>query len=109
MPLDVEALAKTMLEAAKGSLAKNWKKVSKYAKGELERLASALEDIARLTAEGKLTPEEAASLLRIHKNTTIAVLAAAQGMALVASEKAINEAIAVVKTTVNKAAGVAIL
>lgn len=109
MALAVEAVTQAMIAAVKGSLAKDWKKVSAYATGELERLARTLQDIAELTAQGELAPEEAASLLRIHRNTTIAIIAAAKGMALVASERAINDAMAVVKTAVNKAAGVAIL
>lgn len=109
MALDVEAMAQAMIEAVKGSLARDWKKVSAYATSELGRLAQTLKDIAELTAKGELEPQEAASLLRIHKHTTITVLAAAKGLALVASERAINDAMAVVKTGVNRLAGVAIL
>ena len=109
MALDIEEVAKAMLAIARASLAKDWKKVSAYAEAEFRRLAQSLEDIATATANGKLDADEAASLLRIHRNTTITVLAAAKGMALVAAERAVNDAIAVVKTVVNKAAGATIL
>lgn len=109
MVLDVDALTAAMLRAAKGSLARDWKKVAKYAELEFGRLATSLRDIAGLIVTGTIDEQEASALLRIHKNTTVTVFLAVKGMALVATEQAVNAALGAVRTAVNKAAGVVLL
>ncbi len=109
MALDPTSLAKTMLAAVQESLGSGWKKVSAYADGEIRRLAQSMADTAQLVADGKITAREAESLLRIHQNTGRTVMLAAEGMGIIAVENAINAALGVVRDTVNKAAGAAIL
>jgi hypothetical protein len=107
--LPVKEVLKPMLDAVRASLAKDWKKVERYAKPEFDRLARSLRDIAALAAEGAISAAEARSLLSIHRNTTRTVLLTVEGMGVIAVEKAINAALGAVKDAVNRAAGVTVL
>ena len=107
--MDVAEVGKQMVEAVRVSLGRDWKDTRRFAEPELRRLATALRDIAAMTADGEITPDEARSLLRIHRNTTETVMLAAKGMGILAVENAINEALGVVRDTVNNVAGVALL
>lgn len=109
MSLDPAHLAKPMLVAAQQSLGANWGKVRDYAESELKRLAQSLADTAQLVADGKITAQEAASLLRIHQHTGTTVMLTVEGMGIIAVENAINAALGVVRDAVNKAAGAQIL
>lgn len=109
MSLDANALAGSMLTAARESLGNDWNAAKTYAKPQLERLADILVEIAEMTAAGDITPDEARSLLRIHKNTTETVLLAVKGMGIVAVENAVNAALGVVRDTVNGVVGAEVL
>ena len=102
-------LVSTMVSAAKGSLGTDWIKVATYAESEFERLAASLANIAKLVADKRISGQEAESLLRIHRNTTMTVMLTVEGMGIIAVETAINAALGAVKDLVNGAAGVRIL
>ena len=61
--------------------------------------------IAKLKIEGKITKEEALLHIQIQKNSYRTVLLAVEGLGLIAVEGALNAAIGVISTTVNKAIG----
>lgn len=105
----VAELVASMLNAAKGSLGKDWPKARDFAESELPKLARSLADIGGLLAQGKITEVEARSLLEIHKNTTRTVLLTVKGLGLLAVENAINAALGAVKDAVNGAVGLALL
>lgn len=105
MPLNVSAIAKDMLNAAKPILQNSWKEVKPYAEKESKAFAQNLAMIARLKLEGKITKEEALLHIQIQKNSYRTVLLAIQGLGLIAVENALNAAIGVISTTVNKAIG----
>jgi hypothetical protein len=109
MPLSISDILDPMLKAAKKSLAKDWGKAEDFAKPELAKLAQSLVDIAALVAKKSVNKKQAASLLKIHKNTTETVLITAAGLKVVAAENAINSALAAAKDVVNKTIGFAFL
>jgi hypothetical protein len=107
--LSIDALVKSMVAAARGSLGRDWSKVRKFAEPQLENLARSLVNIGEMTVQGAITTEEATALLEIHKHTTRVVLLTAKGLGLLAVENAINAALGAVRDTVNGALGVALL
>jgi len=105
MSLNVSAIAKDMLNAAKPVLQNYWKEVKPYVEKESKAFAQNLAMIAKLKLEGKITKEEALLHIQIQKNSYRTVLLAIQGLGLIAVENALNAAIAVVAGAVNKAIG----
>ena len=105
----IDALVKSMIAAARGSLGRDWSKARTFAEPQFDNLARSLVSIARMTAEGTITAQEAAALLEIHKNTTRIILLTVKGLGLLAVENAINAALGAVKETLNRAFGVALL
>ena len=103
MELKLAELAATMIEAAKGTLGKDWSKVRGYAEPELRQLAQALINITRMAATRDVTAVEAKALLQIHRNTVQTVMLAVEGMGILAVERAINAALKAVADTVNAA------
>jgi hypothetical protein len=102
---DATDLWTRMIAAAADALGTEWPKVRGYAEPELRRLARTLVDIGERTAEGDISKREARALLRIHRNTTQTVLLAAEGMSILAAEKAVNAALRAVRDTVAAAFG----
>jgi hypothetical protein len=109
MPIRVSDLFPSMLKAARESLEKDWPKAKDYAEPELKKLAQSLVDIAKLTALGKVNPQQAAGLLQIHRNATMTVLLTIEGLGLIAVENALNSALSAVRQLVNAAAGIRLL
>ncbi len=109
MSLKLSDLVKSMVDAAKNSLASDWPKVEDYGRPELKKLSQSLIDIARLAADGKINARQAKAILQIHRNTTQTVMLTVEGMGLIAVEKAINAALKSVADAVNAAAGMKIV
>lgn len=107
--LSVTDLFTDMLAAAKASLGKDFSKAKDFAKPEFQRLARSLVDIVKLVAEKKVNQQQAKSLLEIHRNTTKVVLLTIEGLGVIAVENAINAALDVVRTTINKAVKFALI
>jgi hypothetical protein len=108
-PLSIDALAKSMVAAARDSLGRDWSKARKFAEPQLDNLARSLVSVGQMAADGTITVQEAAALLEVHKNTTRTVLLTQKGLGLLAVENAINAALGAVKETLNGALGVALL
>ena len=109
MALDVGALAKAMVGAAKGKLKKQWPKIKEYAAAEARKTAETLAMIEKLRIAGSISPTEARLLLEMQRNSAKAVLLTIEGLGLLAAEAAINAAVGSVRTTVNKAVGFALI
>jgi hypothetical protein len=107
--LDVDALVKSMVAAARASLGRDWTKARKFAEPQLDNLARSLVNIGELSAGGEISGAEAAALLEIHKNTTRTVLLTVKGLGLLAAENALNAALGAVREVVNGAVGFALL
>lgn len=107
--LDVNAVLQKMIEAVKGSLSKDWPKVSGTATSSLKALAQNLVDIEQMKLEGTITQEKAALMVGMQLNTIKIVMLTEKGLGLLAVEAAINAAIGVVQDTVNTTIGWPIL
>lgn len=109
MALDTSKLAQDMLKAAKGALTKAWPEAQAYADMEFIKIAQNLAAIEKMKLTGVITEEKARLQFDIQKNASRAVLLTIEGLGIVAVEQAINAALGVVKDTVNKAIGWALL
>src|SRR4029453_1076801 len=101
--LSVGDLVSDMLQAVKASLGKDYSKAKDFARPEVQRLARSVVDIAKLVATGKVTKQQARSLVAIHKNTTRVVFLTIEGLGIIAVENALNAAIGAIRDTVNGA------
>jgi hypothetical protein len=106
---DVDAVLKSMAAAAAGVLQTKWPKVKTFAETEFEKIAQTVVSIGDGIAAGTITKEQAPILLDMQKNASRAVLAAVEGMTLVAAEQAVNAALGAVKTAVNTFVGFPLL
>jgi soluble cytochrome b562 len=109
MAIDISKLAEDMLNAAKGPLTKQWPEIKDYAEMEMKKIAESIAAIEKMKLAGKITEEKASLQIDIQKNATRTVLLAVEGIGLVSAEQAINAALNVVRDTVNKAIGWALL
>ena len=105
MSLNVSQLGRDILAAFKGSLINKWPDIQEYGKAEAEKLARTLVMIETLKISGRINEEQAALHLQIQKNATRTVLLTLEGLGILAVEAAINEALKVIKDTVNTAVG----
>ncbi len=109
MAIDISKLVEDMLNAAKGVLTKQWPEIKDYAEMEMKKIAESIAAIERMKLAGKISEEKARLQLDIQKNATRSVLLAVEGIGIVSAEQAINAALNVVRDTVNKAVGWALL
>lgn len=109
MPLNVDALASSILGAMKGVFDDKWPDIKDYAEGESKKLAHTLVQITTLRLSGQISEGEGSILLEMQKNAIRAVLLALQGMGLILVEMAINAALNAVRDVVNTAIGFALL
>lgn len=109
MGLDVKVTVETMLGAMKPILGARWDSVSKYAAGELEKLAKTLAQIELQKLRGSITEQQANILFDMQKNASSAVLAALQGIGADAANQALNAGLASIKGDINKSLGFKLL
>lgn len=109
MALDKAQLGKDMIAAAAGVFNEKWPDIKEYAETELKDFSRALGRISTRHASGRLSDDNAKAMVRAQIKSMEIVLLAVEGMGILTVEAAINAAIAVVQTTVNKAIGFALL
>ena len=107
--INIEELAKQMLEAAKNVFDEKWPEVKKFAESESKKFISNMAEIALWKANNEITEDEAKSLANLHKRSMKMVFTALEGISLAMAEKAINAAIDMIRKAVNTAIGWAIL
>lgn len=107
--LSLEDIKDSMITGFKGVASQAWPTVKDFATSELKLLAQSLIEIQALAAAGGISKAEAKSLIRQHKNATIAVMSGIEGMTLLTAEQAVNGAIRAIRQAVNSAAGFAIV
>jgi hypothetical protein len=107
--INFSELVKNMANAAQGVLKSHWKDIKPFAEQQLKSFAQNIKLIGELKLKGKITEEKAKLHLAIQKESARTVLLTIEGIGIVAAENAINAAISVVKTTVNKAIGWSLL
>lgn len=103
--IDVSALVNKMLIAAKDVLLEKWPEAKDFAESEFRKIGESILFIEQQQIKGKMTDEEARLHLEIQKNASRIVLLTLEGLGILAVETAINEALKVIKDTVNTALG----
>ena len=109
MSLDVEAIGKDMLAAAKGVVGDQWPTTRKYFQSETKIFAERLASIAKLRKAGLISEDRARAHLAFQKDAWETVLLAVAGLTQLMLEAALNAALKVVRDIINKAVGFALL
>jgi len=112
MPKDditLDNLGDKIYEAAKTAFGNQFALVKQYLKAEYEKLAITLRMIIEGYSKKEISEAEAKILLNNQKVATTAVLTAAEGISVVAVQRAINAAFKVVKDFVNSKIGFPLL
>lgn len=109
MPIDIATLAEQMTKAALPILKEVAPSIGGYVRGECAKLAQTIATIEAEHAAGQMSDEEAKLLIEMQKGAMRTVLLSAEGLGLLAVEKAINAALDAVKPLVNAALGFGLL
>jgi hypothetical protein len=107
--LDIEALATSMIEAARAALAGRGPALQAAAEMELHRLAGALADIGTLLAQGEIDPERAKSLANIHRLSVRSVLRSVEGLGVLAADQTLQAVTGVAASVLNRIVGFELL
>ncbi len=94
-----------MISASKAVLKKEWKQVAPIAEIHIKSMIHNLEQIAELKLNGKISEEQAKLHLTIQKESFKTILLSFEGIGIITAEKAINAALNVIRTSVNKTIG----
>ena len=109
MTLDTKQIAKEMIAAAAETFDKKWPAIKEYAEDEFKDFARVLGRISARYAAGKTSEENARAMVSAQIRSMEIVLLAVEGLGILMVEGAINSAVDVVRTTVNKAIGFTLL
>jgi hypothetical protein len=107
--IDVSALLTAMLNAAKGPLAAQWPAVRSILEDQLPDFVDIAAKINAGQKEGSISPADAKIFLDMEKTTLQGALTEVETVGLIAAQNAINAALSVLASAVNKAAGIAVL
>ena len=105
MALDLRALWNEMIAAAAKTLGVKWNDARAYAEPEMKKIATTIASIEASLLAGDINQQQATLLLDMQKNASRSVLLAVEVIGLVTAEKVINDALALVRDTVNSAVG----
>lgn len=103
--IDIKEIASEMLSASKDVLKKEWKQVAPIAEIHIKTIIHNLEQIAELKLNKKITEEQAKLHLTIQKESFKTILLSFEGIGIITAEKAINAALNVIRTSVNRTIG----
>jgi hypothetical protein len=109
MSLDTDQIGRDMIAAAAGVFSQRWPEIEEYADSELAEFAKTLGRITARYEAGKLGEENAKAMVRAQVKSMEIVFLAVEGMGILMVEGAINAAINVVRDTVNRGIGFALL
>lgn len=109
MSINVDDVAKTMIEAAKGVVGEKWPVTQTYFESESKIFAERFASIAKLHAEGLISESRAKSHVKFQKEAWETVLLAVAGLNQIMVEQALNAALKAVNETVNTAVGFALI
>jgi hypothetical protein len=101
MSLDVNELARTMLDAARDAVSDRWPQLQDIAEVEFQRLAASIADTGRLLAEGKIDESRARQHAHIHQITARSILSTVEGLGIHTAEQALSAGIRSVAKVVN--------
>jgi len=106
---DMQDLLENMVAAARKVFNASWLEVKPFAEMEFRHFTDNLNLIAELHEGGKITDEQARIQMNIQQDAAKSVLLSIRGVRKVTVENAINAALSVIRTPVNKALGWALL
>lgn len=109
MSLNVDDVAKTMIEAARSVVGKKWPTTQTYFESESKIFAERFASIAKLRAEGLISESRAKSHVKFQKEAWETVLLAVAGLNQIMVEQALNAALKAVNEMVNTAVGFALI
>ena len=109
MSLDVEAIGKEMINAAKGIVGERWPTTKQYFESESKMFAERLASIAAMRVDGLISEARAKQHVRFQTEAWETALLAVNGLNQLMVEEALNAAIKVVREVVNKAVGFVLL
>ena len=109
MNFDIDAVVKTMLQAAAVPLQKYWKTAEPVAKDEFTKIAQLVQQIATERTTQTITKEDAVDRLEMAKDAAKCALDTQIGLATIAAEDAINAALGSVSSLVNGCIGFAVI
>lgn len=109
MSIDLSALAQSITEAALGAAKGHAQDLKNYIEARATLLASGAAQIAADRLAGDLTDDDVQFAFQQIKESEQTALLAAKVTAKAAAQDAINAALAVVGTAINKAVGIALL
>jgi hypothetical protein len=103
--ISVARLAGQMLGALKQPLLDKAPEIKDYAKTEFKKIAETIAFIEREHLAGRMSRKKAKLHLDMQKNAAKSVMLTIEGLGLLAVENAINDALKLVRDTVNTALG----
>jgi hypothetical protein len=109
MKLDIDAISKQMIEAAKGVVKDKWPATKSYFESESKAYAARLATIVKLRKEGLISEERARQHVIFQTNAWETVLLSVEGLNQLLVEQALNAATLAIRDAVNKAIGFALL
>lgn len=107
--LDTQDLFRHMLDGARAEAAGAWQEVKGLLRVELRALARNIKDLGKAVAQGHVAEQSAVLVMRIHKNNLVALAATLTTIVHATAERIVNAALALVRDTVNRALGFALL
>lgn len=103
--LTIDRMVKQMRHAALGVLKDKYPLIKNYAESEFKKLGETVLMIQKAKRAGEIDKEDARILMEMQKNAMRSVMLTAEGLGILAVEKAINAALRAVRDMVNTAVG----
>ena len=109
MSLDIDAITKDMIAAAKGVVDDRWPTTREYFESESKMYAQRLASIAKMFNDGLISEKRAKEHVEFQNEAWQTTLEAVKGLSQLVVEQALNAAIKVIRDAVNTAIGFALL
>lgn len=107
--IDIDAIGKDIFNAAEGVVKDKWPKTKKYFEAESKAFAARMATIVQLRKDGVISEDRAKEHVRMQKESWETVLLAVEGLNQLMVEEALNAGIKIIRDTINKAIGFALL
>lgn len=106
---DLGALLSDMIDATQRTITANWSGLKPFVESESRHILESIRLIAGLKEKGSITEEQAALHMEIQLETYKSLLLTVQGIRKVQAENAVNAGLGVIRDTVNRLLGWALL
>ncbi len=106
---DLEILLSDMIEATERTFTANWTQLRPFVELESEHILKSITRIIGLKQEGRIDETQAAMQMEIQKEAYTSLLLTVEGVRRVQAENAVNAGLSVIRSTVNRLLGWALL